>query len=92
MGMGKRFSAASLAKIASLENRLSGALKPVAPRKEFIYGLGQRIQSTGRPTFVDKVANWHLYALMAAAVVSIAVFLGFIVRAIVEAVARKRIA
>ncbi len=90
--MKKRLSDASMAKIASLDNRLSGALKPVAPRKEFVYGLGRQIQSTQRPTFVDQVANWHLFALLAAAVVSMVIFLGFIVRAIIEAVARKRTA
>lgn len=90
--MKKRFSDASMAKIASLENRLSGALKPVAPRKEFVADLGQRIQLTGRPTFVDQVANWHLFALMAAAVVSMAIFLGFIVKALVDSVAKRRIA
>jgi hypothetical protein len=92
MGMGKRFSEASMAKIASLENRLSGALKPVAPRKEFVHGLGQQIQSNYRPTLVDRGANWHLYALMAAAVVSLAVFLGFIIRAFVETATKKRTA
>ncbi len=90
MQMGKRFSEASAARIASLENRLSGALKPVAPRKEFIYGLGQQIQANTRSTFVDRVANWHLYALLAAAVVSMAVFLGFIIRSLVESIAKKR--
>ncbi len=90
--MKKRFSDASMAKIASLENRLSGTLKPVAPRKEFVYGLAQRIQSTQRPTFVDRVAEWHLFALLAAAVVSMAILLGFLVRAIIESVARKRMA
>jgi hypothetical protein len=89
MGMGKRFSEASMAKIASLENRLSGALKPVAPRKEFVHGLERQIQAGYRPTFVDRVANWHLYALLAAAVVSLAVFLGFIIRALVETVSKK---
>ncbi len=92
MEIGKRFSEASMDKIASLENRLSGALKPVAPRKEFVHGLGRQIQSGYRPTFVDKMANWHLYALLAAAVVSVAVFLGFIVRALVEFVSKKRMA
>ncbi len=90
MGIEKRSSDASGAKIASLENRLSGALKPVTPRQEFVHGLRQRIQMGGRPTFVDRVAQWHLYALLAAAAVSMAVFLGFIVRALVEAVGKKR--
>ena len=92
MEMGKRFSEASAARIASLENRLSGALKPVTPRKEFVYGLGQRFQANARPTFVDRVANWHLYALLAAAVVSMVVFLGFIIRGLVESIAKKRTA
>ncbi len=89
MGIGKRFSDASIAKIASLENRLSGALKPVTPRQEFVHGLRQSIQRGGRPTFVDQVARWHLYALLAAAAVSMAVFLAFIVRALVEAIGKK---
>ncbi len=90
MAFGKRISEASLAKIASLENRLSGTLKPVMPRKEFIHGLGQQFQYGYRPTFVDKVTDWHIFALLAAGVVSMAVFLGFIVRAIVESLAKKR--
>jgi len=92
MGMGKRFSDASIAKIASLENRLSGALKPVAPRREFVHGLGQRIQAGYRPTFVDKVVNWHIYALVVAGMVSVAVFLALIVRALVDLAGKKRIA
>ena len=84
-----RLSDASLAKIASLENRLSGTLKPVAPRKEFVHGLGRQFQTSFRPTFVDRVTNWHIFALLAAALVSVAVFIGFIVRAIVDSVAKK---
>ena len=90
MGMGKRFADASMAKISSLENRLSGTLKPVAPRKEFINGLGQRIQAGSRPTFVNPVANWHLFALLVAGLVSLAVFLAMVARALVTAMIGKK--
>lgn len=90
MFFAKRLSDASLAKMASLEDRLSGALKPVMPRKEFVSGLGRQIQSGYRPTFVDKVTNWHIFALLAAALVSVAVTIGFIVHALVDSIARKR--
>jgi hypothetical protein len=90
MEMGKRFSDASLGKIASLETRLNGVLKPVAPRKEFVHGLSRSIQSGNHPTFVDKVTNWHLYALMAAAVVAGGVFVGVLVKTIAETTMNKR--
>jgi hypothetical protein len=92
MFFSKRLSDASLAKMASLENRLSGALKPVMPRKEFVHGLSRQFQSNFRPTFVDRVTDWHIFALLAAAVVSVAVFVGFIVRALVDSLGKKRMA
>jgi hypothetical protein len=73
----------------SLENRLSGALKPIAPRKEFIHGLGSRIQSGNRATFVNHVANWHILAMMVAGLVSLAVFLAMVARALVSLAGKK---
>jgi hypothetical protein len=73
----------------SLENRLSGALKPIAPRKEFIHGLGNRIQSGTRATFVNHVANWHILAMMVAGLVSLAVFLAMVARALVSLAGKK---
>jgi len=92
MGMGKRFADASMAKISSLENRLSGLLRPVAPRKEFIHGLGHRIQSGNRATLVNHVANWHVLAMLLAGMVSLAVFLAMVARALVSLVGKKRAA
>jgi hypothetical protein len=73
----------------SLESRLSGALKPIAPRKEFIHGLGNRIQSGTRATFVNHVANWHILAMMVAGLVSLAVFLAMVARALVSLAGKK---
>jgi hypothetical protein len=90
--MGKRFADASMAKISSLENRLSGLLRPVAPRKEFIHGLGHRIQRGNRATFVNHVANWHILAMLLAGMVSLAVFLAMVARALVSLVGKKHAA
>ena len=92
MGMGKHFADASMAKISTLESRLSGTLKPVAPRKEFIHGLGQRIQTGNRSTFVNNVANWHILALLVAGLVSLAVFLAMVARTLLAMAGKKRTA
>ena len=75
MGIGKNLADATLARISSLENRLSGTLKPVAPRQEFVHGLGQRIQAGNQTSFVHTVANWPILALLIAGFVSLAVLL-----------------
>jgi hypothetical protein len=90
MGMGKRFADASLATISSMENRLSGTLKPIAPRKEFIHGLGHRIQTGNRAAFVNHVANWHIFAMVIAGLVSLAVFLAMVSRALLALLGKKR--
>lgn len=90
MGMGKRFADASMAKISSLEHRLSGTLKPVTPRQEFIHGLGHRIQASNRAAFVNQVASWHIFVLLFAGLVSLAVFLAMASRALLAMVGKKR--
>ncbi len=92
MGMGKRFADASMAKVASIEKRLSGIMRPVTPRKEFIRGLGHRIQDGSRAAFVNHVANWHIIALLVAGVVSIGVFVAMVIRAVASLGAKKRTA
>ncbi len=92
MGMGKRFADASMAKISSVEKRLSGLLKPIAPRKEFIRGLGHRIQSGTRATFVNHVSNWHIIAMLVAGMVSLAVFLAMVGRMLVSLLGKKHAA
>jgi len=92
MGMGKRFADASMATITSLENRLSGTLKPITPRQEFIHGLGQRIQAGNRTALVNHVPNWHILAMMIAGLVSLAVFLAMVARALLTLFGKKRTA
>jgi hypothetical protein len=92
MGKGKKIADASVARFSTLENRLSGTLKPVTPRKEFINRLGQHIQTGLRPTFVNRVANWHIFALLAAGLVSLAVFLAMLARVLIELAGKRRTA
>jgi hypothetical protein len=90
MGMGKNLADASMAKIAAMENRLSGTLKPVRPRQEFVHGLGNRIQSGNNGTFVNYVANWHIIAVVVAALMSLAVLLAMLGRALLALSGKKR--
>jgi|WetSurMetagenome_2_1015567.scaffolds.fasta_scaffold18767_1 hypothetical protein len=90
MGMGKRFTDIQLAKVASLEHKLSSALKPVTPRQEFINRLGEHIQTNQRSTLVNNVANWHIIALMVASFATLAFGLAMIARALLGNVQKKR--
>jgi len=77
-------------KLQSLENRLSGILKPVPPRKEFVRNLSHRIQGNKQASLVNHLANWHFIAMLVAGVLSIAVLLAVGVRAILSFTGRKR--
>ena len=90
MGTGKKLVDASMAKISSMENRLSGTLKPVAPRQEFVHFLGQRIQTKNQAAFVDHVANWHFLAMLIAGFVSLAMVLAMVARALLALSGKKR--
>ena len=92
MGKGKNLADASLAKISAMENRLSGALKPVAPRQEFVNGLGERIQAGNRSSFVYTVANCHVLAMLIAGFVSLAVLLAMLTRALLALSGKRRTA
>jgi hypothetical protein len=92
MGKGKNLADASKAKISFMENRLSGTLKPVAARREFVYGLGQRIQGGNRTAFVNRIANWPILAMLIAGLVSLAVLLAMVSRALLALSGKKRAA
>ena len=92
-GKVKQFADASMGKITSLEKRLSGVLRPIKPRKEFVHGVASRIQTGTQATFLmDRIANWHIIALLIAGCVSLAVFLAIVGRALVSLLGKKRTA
>lgn len=86
----KQFADASLGKIASLENRLSGVLRPIKPRKEFVHGVAHRIQTGTQTALVDRIANWHLIAMLIASMISLAVFLAVVGRVLMSLLGKKR--
>jgi len=89
----KQFTDASMGKITSLENLLSGALRPIKPSKEFVHGVAHRIQAGTQATFlVERIADWHLIAMLIAGLVSLAVFLAVAGRALVSILGKKRTA
>ena len=92
MGMKNKFAEPSPAKITSMENRLSGTLKPVRPRQEFVYGLRSQIQTRKRTTLVNHVANWHILAMLVAGFVSLAVLVAMAARALLTMAGKKRTA
>jgi hypothetical protein len=92
MRTGKSLADASMAKISSMENRLSGTLKAVAPRREFVHGLSQRILSGSRVVLENRTANWHVLAVVIAGFVSLAVLLAMVARALLSLSGKKRTA
>ncbi len=88
----KQFADASMEKINSLENRLSGVLRPIKPRKEFVHGVAHRIQTGTQASFVDRIVNWHLIAMLIAGLISLAVFLAVLGRVLLSLLGKKRTA
>jgi hypothetical protein len=88
----KQFADASRGRILSMEHRLSGVLKPIKPRKEFVHGVAQHIRTTPQVAFVDRISNWHLTAMLIAGLVSLAVFLALLGRALLLLLDKKRTA
>ncbi len=78
------------ARLASLEDRLSGILKPVPPRKEFVRGLSNRIQSGERASFVNHVANWHFVVMVIASLFSLIVLIVVGIRMLLALGEKKR--
>jgi hypothetical protein len=76
-------------RISSMENRLSGTFKPIQPRREFVSGIARRIQAIPRVAYANRIADWHLIALLIAGLLSITVFLTFLGRALLSLVEKK---
>jgi hypothetical protein len=85
----RKFADASMEKISSMENRLSGVFKPIKPRKEFVHEVAQRIQTKNQTAFVDRVAEWHFVAMLIAGFISMAVFLAVLGRVLISLLKKK---
>jgi hypothetical protein len=85
----RKFADASMEKITSMENRLSGVLQPIKPRKEFVHDVAQRIQTKTQTAFVDRVAEWHLIAILIAGFLSMTVLMAVLARVITSMFRKK---
>jgi hypothetical protein len=85
----RKFADASMEKINSMENRLSGVLRPIMPRKEFVHDVAQRIQTNTQTAFVDRIAEWRLVAMLIAGFISVAVFLAVLGRVLMSLLKKK---
>lgn len=56
--------------LESMEDRLAGMLRPVAPRKEFVHGLGNRINSFRNTLTKARTDSWQLTVFMVASLLS----------------------
>jgi len=89
----KQLADASMGKLTSLEKQLSGVLRPIEPRKEFVRGVAHRIRTGSQvDLLVDRIANWHLIALLMAGLITLAVFLAVVGRTLLSLLEKKRTA
>lgn len=89
-GKVKQLADASIEKIGSLEKRLSGAFKQIKPRQEFVHGVAERIQANSHAALlVERITSWRLIAIVVAAIVSLAVFLALLGRALAALLGKK---
>jgi hypothetical protein len=89
----KKSADVSKAQISSMESRLSGTLRPVTPRREFVGGLGRRILGDSRGVGLENnVANWHILVLLIAGLASLAMLLAMLARALLALSVKKRTA
>jgi len=82
MGVTQRLMEVSKDKVASLEKRLAGVLKPIRPRQEFVRGLRQKIRVTNPPIVVRRFTRGEFIFLVIGSIVSVAVLLALGVRAL----------
>ena len=84
--MSKRdeFLKASKNRIVELEHRLSGVLKPIKPRQEFVKGLRQRIDVLHKPSIVGNLSLFQLLFVILAGVFSAAVLVVMGTRALLS--------
>ncbi len=82
MEVTRRLMEASKDKLASLENRLAGILKPIQPRQEFVRGLRTKIQITTQPVIVRRFTRRQFLFLLIAGIISTTVLLAMGVRAL----------
>ena len=57
--------------VGSIEDRLAGTLLTVKPDRDFVHHLGSRIQSTKRPTVIDRLGDLRFSLLLVTGILSL---------------------
>ena len=73
-----------------IEDRLAGMLRPVAPRKEFVHGLGNRINSLRNTLTKARSDSWQWIVLMLAGLLSMGLLLALTRTALYNLLKRKK--
>ncbi|MFZ5819550.1 MAG: hypothetical protein ACOYYJ_06590 [Chloroflexota bacterium] len=78
--------------LESLEAHLAGALRPVAPPRNFAQRLGQRIHIPERRTIVNRLQDWKRLFLVFGSVMSGVALVITLARALYYMTGRRRMA
>ncbi len=68
--------------VNGLEDKLAVTLRPIAPRKEFVHGLGNRIHRLRLSMQQAGAGTWKFILLMLAGILSLGLLLALVGRAL----------
>jgi hypothetical protein len=77
-------------KVDGLENKLAGMMRPVAPRKEFVRGLGSHIQNLRRNAMLASSNTWQFILLALAGILSLGVLVALAGRVLYNLLAGRK--
>jgi hypothetical protein len=90
--MSKQQDKLSLEHLESLEAHLAGTLRPVAPPKDLVQRLRERIHLPERGVFVSRLRDWNRLFLVLGSVMSGMVVLVTVARALYYLFGRRNMA
>ncbi|MGD8403185.1 MAG: hypothetical protein PVJ21_05960 [Anaerolineales bacterium] len=90
--MSKQRDKLSPENIESLEAHLAGTLRPVAPPKDFVQRLRDRIHLPERDVIISRLRDWNRLFLVFGSVMSGMVILITVARALYYLVGRRKMA
>lgn len=90
--MSKRQDKSSPENLESLEAHLAGTLRPVAPPKDFVQRLRDRVRLPEREVIVSRLRDWNRLFLVFGSVMSGMLIVITIARALYYMVGRRRMA
>jgi hypothetical protein len=87
--MSKQREEPSLENFESLEAHLAGTLRPVAPSKDFVQRLRERVRLPERGVFVNRLRDWNRLFLVFGSVMSGMLLIITVARALYYLVGRR---